>query len=234
MSRPEKITFTGSTGHALAGIGDVPEGPVRGWGVYSHGLTLGKDSPAASRICKGLAEQGVGMLRFDNLGLGGSAGEWSAGSFSVKVADTIFGRFCGLFGPDGIPDPARLLLLDHETIRSAGFSRSKVVFLRDLATHVVDGRLELDALHEREDAHIVAIATDDPAQLPLPTTLPILDLNDAAVVVAFLLAEPGRYLYRPPGRDGAGPGPAPAGVARVPARALRRSGGREVEEQVAD
>ena len=85
-----------------------------------------------------------------------------------------------------------------------------------------------------EDAHIVAIATDDPAQLPLPTTLPILDLNDAAVVVAFLLAEPGRYLYRPPGRDGAGPGPAPAGVARVPARALRRSGGREVEEQVAD
>lgn len=84
-----KISFEGSTGDLLAGIVDVPEGPVRGWGVFSHGLTLGKDSPSASRICKGLADLGVGMLRFDNLGLGGSAGDWSAGSFSVKVADTI-------------------------------------------------------------------------------------------------------------------------------------------------
>lgn len=84
-----KISFEGSTGDLLAGIVDVPEGPVRGWGVFSHGLTLGKDSPSASRICKGLADLGVGMLRFDNLGLGDSAGEWSAGSFSVKVADTI-------------------------------------------------------------------------------------------------------------------------------------------------
>ncbi|MEV8149148.1 alpha/beta fold hydrolase [Arthrobacter sp. NPDC080073] len=89
MSKSVKIRFEGSTGDLLAGIVDVPEGPVRGWGVFSHGLTLGKDSPSASRICKGLADLGVGMLRFDNLGLGDSAGEWSAGSFSVKVADTI-------------------------------------------------------------------------------------------------------------------------------------------------
>ncbi|MCZ9881314.1 alpha/beta hydrolase family protein [Arthrobacter sp. B2a2-09] len=89
MSKSMKISFEGSTGDLLAGIVDMPEGPVRGWGVFSHGLTLGKDSPSASRICKGLAELGVGMLRFDNLGLGDSAGEWSAGSFSVKVADTI-------------------------------------------------------------------------------------------------------------------------------------------------
>ncbi|MCI0142486.1 alpha/beta hydrolase family protein [Arthrobacter sp. KN11-1C] len=89
MSKSMKISFEGSTGDLLAGIVDVPEGPVRGWGVFSHGLTLGKDSPSASRICKGLADLGVGMLRFDNLGLGDSAGEWSAGSFSVKVADTI-------------------------------------------------------------------------------------------------------------------------------------------------
>lgn len=84
-----KVSFDGSTGARLAGILDVPDGPVRGWGLFSHGLTLGKDSPSASRICKGLAEQGVGMLRFDNLGLGDSAGDWSDGSFSVKVADTV-------------------------------------------------------------------------------------------------------------------------------------------------
>lgn len=79
---------------------------------------------------------------------------------SVKAADTIFGRFCGLFGPDNIPDPMRLLRLDEATIRGAGFSRSKVVFLRDLATHVVEKRLQLDALHDREDEHVIAQLTE--------------------------------------------------------------------------
>ncbi len=89
MSRSEKVSFAGSTGELLSGIVDLPEGPVKGWGVFSHGFTLGKDSPAASRMCKALADNGVGMLRFDNLGLGGSAGLWAEGSFSHKVADTV-------------------------------------------------------------------------------------------------------------------------------------------------
>jgi len=85
-----------------------------------------------------------------------------------------------------------------------------------------------------EDLDVVAIATDDPRQLPAPTTLPILDLDDAAGVAAFLLADPGRYLYRPPGQDAAASGRVPVGVARVPARALRRSGGAAIEERVAE
>ena len=84
----ERVWFPSTTGPRLAGVIDVPEGPVRGWGVFSHGFTLSKDSPAASRICKQLALEGVGMLRFDNLGLGDSEGDWSDGSFSHKVADT--------------------------------------------------------------------------------------------------------------------------------------------------
>ncbi len=64
-------------------------GEVRGWGVFAHGFTLGKDCPAASRICKQLAGEGIGMLRFDNLGLGDSEGDWGDGSFSHKVADTV-------------------------------------------------------------------------------------------------------------------------------------------------
>ena len=73
----------------MAGLVDLPEGEVRGWGVFAHGFTLGKDSPAASRICKQLAGEGIGMLRFDNLGLGDSEGDWGDGSFSHKVADTV-------------------------------------------------------------------------------------------------------------------------------------------------
>lgn len=81
--------FVSSTGPRLAGLVDEPEGQVRGWGVFAHGFTLGKDSPAASRICKQLASEGIGMLRFDNLGLADSEGDWGQGSFSHKVQDTV-------------------------------------------------------------------------------------------------------------------------------------------------
>jgi len=85
----ERVRFASSKGPMLAGIVDAPEGEVRGWGVFAHGFTLGKDSPAAARICKQLAREGIGMLRFDNLGLGDSEGAWGDGGFTVKVADTI-------------------------------------------------------------------------------------------------------------------------------------------------
>jgi alpha-beta hydrolase superfamily lysophospholipase len=85
----ERISFASTTGPRLAGVIDLPPSEVRGWGVFAHGFTLGKDCPAASRICKQLASEGIGMLRFDNLGLGHSEGDWGDGSFSNKVADTV-------------------------------------------------------------------------------------------------------------------------------------------------
>ncbi len=85
----EKVWFESTSGPRLCGLIDHPEGEVRGWGVFAHGFTLGKDCPAASRICKQLAREGIGMLRFDNLGLADSEGDWGSGSFSHKVADTV-------------------------------------------------------------------------------------------------------------------------------------------------
>jgi alpha-beta hydrolase superfamily lysophospholipase len=85
----ERVWFPSTSGSRLAGLIDHPVGPIRGWGVFSHGFTLGKDSPAASRIGKQLASEGIGMLRFDNLGLGDSEGDWGDGSFSHKVGDTV-------------------------------------------------------------------------------------------------------------------------------------------------
>src|SRR4051812_50127443 len=86
---PDRVWFPSTSGPRLAGVIDPPQGTPRGWGVFAHGFTLGKDSPAASRICKQLAAEGIGMLRFDNLGLGDSEGDWGDGSFSHKVADTV-------------------------------------------------------------------------------------------------------------------------------------------------
>ncbi|MDP9830510.1 alpha/beta hydrolase family protein [Kineosporia succinea] len=85
----EKVVFPSSLGPKLAGVLEVPDGPVRGWGVFAHGFTLGKDSPAAARICRRLAKEGIGMLRYDNLGLGDSEGDWGDGSFTVKIDDTV-------------------------------------------------------------------------------------------------------------------------------------------------
>jgi len=84
-----RVRFPSISGEMLAGLIDMPTEPVRGWGVFAHGFTLGKDFPASARICKQLAAEGIGMLRFDNLGLGDSEGDWGDGSFSHKVADTV-------------------------------------------------------------------------------------------------------------------------------------------------
>lgn len=48
------------------------------------------------------------------------------------------------------------------------------------------------------DPHVLAICTDSPAQLPQPTQLAVLDLNDAAAVAAFLLAQAQRFEYLAP------------------------------------
>jgi len=49
--------------------------------------------------------------------------------------------------------------------------------------------------HYPEDRHIVAVATDRADRLPTPTTLPVLDLNDASAVADFLLCHPERHEY---------------------------------------
>jgi len=48
------------------------------------------------------------------------------------------------------------------------------------------------------DPFVVAIATDSPEALPQPTHLPVLDLNDADAVTAWLLGQSERHVYRSP------------------------------------
>ncbi len=68
------------------------------------------------------------------------------------------------------------------------------------------------------DPFVVAVCTDVPLGLPEPTGLPVLDLNDADAIVAFLMGNPQRYEYRSPFDDettavdaGAGAGAAARG-----------------------
>jgi DNA-3-methyladenine glycosylase II len=74
---------------------------------------------------------------------------------STKAAETIFRRFCELFPPDCTPTPERVMRLPDDQIRAAGFSGPKVTFINDLASHILDGRLDLDGLKELPDEEVM-------------------------------------------------------------------------------
>jgi DNA-3-methyladenine glycosylase II len=77
---------------------------------------------------------------------------------STKAARTIHERLTELFG-GRTPTPAELIEADPELIRSAGLSRPKVAYLRDLAERVEDGELELERLKELPDEEVSAQLT---------------------------------------------------------------------------
>jgi DNA-3-methyladenine glycosylase II len=69
---------------------------------------------------------------------------------STKAAATIFGRLCALF-PGDAPTPIRLLALDDAALRGVGLSSQKTRYVRDLASRVGDGRLDLARLDTAPD-----------------------------------------------------------------------------------
>lgn len=86
MRRSERADFPGSNGN-LAAILDLPDGPPKAVGVFTHCFTCNKDLKAIVRISRGLAEQGVAILRYDLTGLGHSVGDFSITNFSTNQSD---------------------------------------------------------------------------------------------------------------------------------------------------
>jgi DNA-3-methyladenine glycosylase II len=72
----------------------------------------------------------------------------------VKAARSIYDRLCALFG-GRTPQPAELLAADPDRLRECGLSRPKIAYLRDLATRVEDGELELARVAVLSDEHVV-------------------------------------------------------------------------------
>jgi DNA-3-methyladenine glycosylase II len=77
---------------------------------------------------------------------------------SVKAAAAIYGRVVELFGGN-TPAPEQLLEADPQALRDAGLSWRKVEYVRDLASHVVSGELELDRIGELSDGEVIAEIT---------------------------------------------------------------------------
>lgn len=85
----QRLQFPGSDGEQLAARLDLPAGPVRAFALFAHCFTCGKDVLAATRIAQALTEHGIGVLRFDFTGLGGSGGDFANTNFSSNVADLL-------------------------------------------------------------------------------------------------------------------------------------------------
>jgi DNA-3-methyladenine glycosylase II len=73
---------------------------------------------------------------------------------SAKAARTIHERVLALF--DGkTPSPEQLLAVPEDDLRGAGLSGRKVSYIRDLASHVISGELELDRLEALDDEEVI-------------------------------------------------------------------------------
>jgi len=71
---------------------------------------------------------------------------------SVKAAATIWQRVLALSGGNA-PTPHQLLKIDTEALRNCGLSYAKVAYVKDLAAHILDGRLDMN--------HIASLPNDE-------------------------------------------------------------------------
>ena len=77
---------------------------------------------------------------------------------STKAAATIYARMVALL-PGGALSPAALAAVTDDQLRSAGLSRQKAGYLRDLCARVTGGVVPLDDLEAMDDEHVIAALT---------------------------------------------------------------------------
>ncbi len=77
---------------------------------------------------------------------------------SVRAAATIFARFLALFA-EGAPAPAALLQLTDDQLRTAGVSRQKAAYLKNVADFALRHDLSARTLRRMSDEAILAQLT---------------------------------------------------------------------------
>lgn len=80
--------------------------------------------------------------------LGGIVGQ----QLSIKAAEAIWQRVLSLFG-GAVPSPKQIAAADSEALRACGLSYGKVKYMKDLAAHILDGRLKM--------SHITTLPNDE-------------------------------------------------------------------------
>jgi len=85
----QSFEFQSLAGYRLSGRIEPPEATPRGWAIFAHCFTCGKENLASVRLTRALAMAGIGVLRFDFAGLGMSGGDFADATFASEVGDLI-------------------------------------------------------------------------------------------------------------------------------------------------
>jgi len=84
------LRFTGASGAALSARLELPvDGRPKGYALFAHCFTCGKNLRGAVAVSRALTRAGIGVLRFDFTGLGESEGDFADTHFSSNVADLV-------------------------------------------------------------------------------------------------------------------------------------------------
>ena len=83
------FVFDGSDGRRVAGTLETPATTPRGWAIFAHCFTCGKNSLAATRISRALARAGIGVLRFDFAGSGERGTTPENPGYAKNVSDLV-------------------------------------------------------------------------------------------------------------------------------------------------
>jgi DNA-3-methyladenine glycosylase II len=77
---------------------------------------------------------------------------------SVKAAASIENRFRDMFGGQ-FPTPEQILTKNPDELRAIGFSYAKGNYVRDLAQHIIDGKVRFDHLDNLSNEEVITELT---------------------------------------------------------------------------
>ncbi len=152
-------------------------------------------------LCRVIKQAGVYRIRYRDDKFCALVEAIIAQQVSVSAARAILRRLLDLY--PAAPSPALVLGTPAARLRSVGLSRQKVTYLYDLARHVSEGTVGLDALDDADDQQIFKTLTQVKGIgrwtvemflifcLRRPDVLPVYDLGfRKAVIRAYELATP--------------------------------------------
>jgi DNA-3-methyladenine glycosylase II len=149
---------------------------------------LMRRDPVLAAIIKHHGPCGLGAVRdrFDHFAMLVRAIVFQ--QLSTKAATTIHDRLMACL-PSGVPTPDVLGALTDEQLRTAGISRQKAAYLRDLGAKVSGGAVPLDAIDALADEEVITALTQVKGigrwtaemflifRLQRPDVLPLTDLG---------------------------------------------------------
>ena len=124
--------------------------------TFQQKLRQAEDHLAASdkRLTPVIAASGPCRIKPHTDHYGELVGSIVGQQLSTKAAAAIWRRVLDLFGGK-MPAPEQLIKVDGQLLRDVGLSWAKVKYVKDLAEHVLDGRLNLDHISTMPNEQVI-------------------------------------------------------------------------------